>query len=214
MTQNVDHSLLSSSEDFFDRYLAPAPIMVILRGFTPDRALELSLRAWGMGIDLVEIPLQGAESLAALRTVTEAASKAGRRAGAGTIVSVELVEQAARAGAAFTVAPGWDDAVAVASLAAGMPHLPGVATATEVQRVLDRGLRWQKLFPAREIGAPWIAALHGPFPGAKFVATGGIGVGNAVEFRAAGAAAVSLGSSFADADPTAVRSLLAGAEPN
>jgi len=52
--------------------------------------------------------------------------------------------------------------------------------------------------------------MHGPFPGARFVATGGVDVGNAGEFLAAGARAVSLGSALADPGQLAALSPLVG----
>jgi 2-dehydro-3-deoxyphosphogluconate aldolase / (4S)-4-hydroxy-2-oxoglutarate aldolase len=143
-------------------------------------------------------------------TALEAAIGWGRRAGqvvgAGTVTSVALVNAVAAAGAAFTVAPGFHPEVVEASRAAQLPHLPGVATATEVQSAGAAGCRWQKAFPASVLGVPWIRAMRGPFPDVRFVATGGIDTANAPEFLAAGAA-VSLGSAFADADVDAVAAL-------
>jgi 2-dehydro-3-deoxyphosphogluconate aldolase/(4S)-4-hydroxy-2-oxoglutarate aldolase len=63
------------------------------------------------------------------------------------------------------------------------------------------------MFPAAQLGSSWITALCAPFPAARFVATGGISTGNAGEFLLAGAAAVSLGSSFADSADDAIREL-------
>ncbi|WP_245665087.1 FCD domain-containing protein [Actinoplanes subtropicus] len=85
-----------------------------------------------------------------------------------------------------------------ASLAAGMPHLPGVGTATEVQRAWLAGCRWMKAFPAAALGPGWISAVLGPFPGARFVATGGITVAGAPAFLAAGARVIALGAALAD----------------
>ena len=112
------------------------------------------------------------------------------------MVTVEQVEVAARAGAAFTVAPGLDQAVLAASVAAGLPHLPGVGTATEVHQALRAGATHLKAFPAASLGPGWIRDLRGPFPEASFVATGGIGAANAGEFLDAGAVAVGVGGSL------------------
>jgi 2-dehydro-3-deoxyphosphogluconate aldolase / (4S)-4-hydroxy-2-oxoglutarate aldolase len=191
----------------FDSYFRSAPVMVILRGLGAQRTVELCQRAWHLRIPLVEIPVQSDADLDALAMAVAEARVTGRLVGAGTITTVELVNQVADAGAAFTVAPGLDDQIATASARRGLPHLPGVATATEVHRALQLGLRWQKMFPAAQLGSGWITALRAPFPAARFVATGGISTGNAGEFLHAGAAAVSLGSSFADSADDAIREL-------
>jgi 2-dehydro-3-deoxyphosphogluconate aldolase/(4S)-4-hydroxy-2-oxoglutarate aldolase len=86
--------------------------------------------------------------------------------------------------------------VAEASRAAGLPHVPGVATASEVQRALATGHTWLKMFPASTLGPRWLREMRGPFPEVSFVATGGIDGDNAVDYLGAGAAAVGVGSAI------------------
>jgi 2-dehydro-3-deoxyphosphogluconate aldolase/(4S)-4-hydroxy-2-oxoglutarate aldolase len=193
--------------DFFEQQLATTRTMVILRGHGPTRTLELCRQAWLMGAALVEIPVQGDDDLLALRDAVALGREHDRLVGAGTVRSAEVVAQVAEVGAAFTVAPGLDEEVLAASHAAGLPHLPGVATASEVHRALRLGLVWQKAFPAAALGTEWIAAMRGPFPQVRLVATGGVGPANARAFLDAGAAAVSLGSSFDSADAELIREL-------
>lgn len=178
----------------FDRQ----PIMAILRGFGPDRTVELAHAAWNLGITCVEVPVQRDRDLESLAAAIEAGARRGRQVGAGTIISTELVAAVADAGAAFTVAPGLDIDVVRASHNAGMPHLPGVATATDIQSALLLGLRWLKAFPAARLGPGWIGDMRGPFPDVKFVATGGISAANAAEFLDGGANVVAVGSALAD----------------
>jgi Entner-Doudoroff aldolase len=114
------------------------------------------------------------------------------------VITAEQVRAAAAAGAQYTVAPGFDPAVLAASLAADMPHLPGVGSATDVQRAWLAGCRWLKAFPAKALGPAWIAGLLGPFPDVKFVATGGLSVTDVPAFLAAGTRMVALGAALAD----------------
>lgn len=184
---------------WFAEQLGGRPVMAILRGFGVERTVELARTAWDVGITCVEVPVQGDEDLDALRATVAAGAEQGRAVGAGTVVSPGLLRTVVDAGAAFTVAPGLDEEVVRASADLGVPHLPGVATATEVHTALRWGLTWLKAFPAAQLGAGWVRAMHGPFPTARFVTTGGIDASNAQEFLDAGAEVVAVGSALGDA---------------
>lgn len=192
-TQRVD------STAWFDDAFEDAPLMAILRGMGTERSLELAATAWDLGIDAVEIPLQSAEDLTALKAVVAAGRERGKRVGAGTILEAEGARAAADAGAAFTVSPGLDLEVVRASEEAGLAAMPGVATATEVQQAYTAGLRWLKAFPASLLGTGWFPAMHGPFPEVRFVATGGMNARNAAEFLDKGVRVVAVGSALEDA---------------
>ena len=174
------------------------PLMAILRGFGVERSVSLARTAWELGIDSVEVPIQSDEDVEALRAVASAGKELGKAVGAGTVVTLEHVRQAADAGAAFTVSPGFDIDVVRASFDAGMPPLPGVATATEVQTAQRAGLTWVKAFPASILGTSWFGAMRGPFPSMRFVATGGMDASNADEYLTAGAKVVAVGSALVD----------------
>ena len=186
------------SNDWFERAFDGCPLMAILRGFGSRRTVELAERAWDLGIDWVEVPIESAEGLEALAAAVEAGRAVNRTVGAGTVTTVDKVRQVAETGAVFTVAPGMDSEVAMASIEAGLPHLPGVATASDVQAAERTGLRWLKAFPAAALGPGWIRAMRGPFPQARFVATGGVDAANAHQFLEAGAQVVAVGSALDD----------------
>ncbi|PFG30108.1 bifunctional 4-hydroxy-2-oxoglutarate aldolase/2-dehydro-3-deoxy-phosphogluconate aldolase [Paramicrobacterium agarici] len=182
----------------FDAIFAEAPLMAIMRGMGVERSLTVATAAWDLGIEVVELPIQTADDLEALRAVSEAGRERGKRVGAGTVITVDHVAQAAAAGAEFTVSPGFDVDVVRASTEAGLPALPGVASPSEVQLAMKEGLTWLKAFPASLLGTPWFGAMRGPFPGAKFVATGGMDAGNAADFLDAGVRVVAVGSALED----------------
>lgn len=182
----------------FDEIFRDVPLMAILRGMGVERTLATATRAWDLGITAVEVPVQTPTDVEALRVLAEAARERGLTVGAGTVVTLEHVRQAAEAGAAFTVSPGFDVDVVRASHEAGLPALPGVATATEVQRALDEGLTWLKAFPASLLGTGWFPAMRGPFPQARFVATGGMDSTNARSYLDAGVRVVAVGSALED----------------
>ena len=92
---------------------------------------------------------------------------------------------AKNAGSRFGVSPGYTAAVAAACREAGLPLLPGVATASEVMAAMADGLQFLKFFPATAAGGiALLKALAGPFPDISFCPTGGITVDTAPQFLA------------------------------
>jgi len=116
--------------------------------------------------------------------------------GAGTVRSGSELEDAAAAGAQFLVAPGLNPELIEAARMRGLPLIPGVFTASEVDAALRLGLELLKLFPAEPLGPGYMASLLQPFPSARFVPTGGVSAANAGAYLKAGAAAVAMGSSL------------------
>ncbi|PPG04672.1 2-dehydro-3-deoxyphosphogluconate aldolase [Pseudoclavibacter sp. RFBI5] len=199
--------------DTFDTMFAGSPVMAILRGYTPERSVELANLAWSLGISSVEVPIQNDAALDALRAVVRAAEPGGHAVGAGTVVSLAHVDQAKQAGATFTVAPGLDPAVIEAAQAAGLAPLPGVASGTDIQLAKALGLTWVKAFPASVLGADWFSAMRGPFPEMRLVATGGINASNAGEYLSAGADVVAVGSALEDEAQLPLLSALRASAP-
>lgn len=186
------------SAAFFARHLAETPVIGIFRGLDPRATVELCHRAWEFGVDLVEIPIQSDAALPSLEAAVDAARQQGRHVGAGTVTTERRLRAAHELGAAFTVAPGLHPPVVAASGELGLPHLPGVATATDIAAAEAAGLTWVKAFPAGQLGPGWITAQRAPFPDVRFVATGGVGPDNAADFLRAGCSAVAIGSALAD----------------
>ena len=184
--------------DHVEQIFGGSPLMAILRNQAVERSIALSTTAWDLGIDSVEITLQSDQDLEALRTVAELGRARGKVVGAGTIVDPAQVGVAAEAGAGFLVSPGLDPAVVKAAQAAGIPIVPGVATPTEVQLAQALGLTWVKAFPAQWLGVDWFRHMRGPFPGMRFIATGGMDASNARKFLDAGVRVVAVGSALED----------------
>lgn len=186
------------TDDFFERTFATSPLMAILRSAGTDRAVRVATTAWDLGLDSVEVTLQSAADVEALRAVAALGRERGAVVGAGTIVSPAQVEVAIEAGAGYLVSPGLDPDVVRAAQAAGIPILPGVATPSEVQRAAGLGLTWMKAFPAQWLGSGWFRHIRGPFPQVQFVATGGMDAANAAEYLDAGVRVVAVGSALED----------------
>jgi 2-dehydro-3-deoxyphosphogluconate aldolase/(4S)-4-hydroxy-2-oxoglutarate aldolase len=190
-------------EPFFAERLAQSPVVAILRGLDARRTAEIATSCWDAGIELVEVPAQGAAGLRALESAAEVAASRGAVIGAGTVYTVKDARKARSAGAGFLVAPGLDEETCAYALDCELPYLPGVATPTDVQRAIALGFSTLKLFPAGPLGPAWLSALAGPFPEVGLVAVGGVSPGNARDFLAAGAVGVGIGSAMTDAGAVA-----------
>ena len=188
------------STGWFEAAFADQSVMIILRGLPPAETVELCHRAWDLDITQVEVPIQSPDALPSLRAAVAAGRERGRGVGAGTVVTTEQAADAADAGVAFTVAPGTRREVLTWSAERGLPHLPGVSTASEIQLAVSLGATWLKAFPAGVLGPAWFTAMRAPFPQVTFVATGGMTTATLAEYRAAGARVVALGSALQDPD--------------
>jgi 2-dehydro-3-deoxyphosphogluconate aldolase / (4S)-4-hydroxy-2-oxoglutarate aldolase len=196
-------------EDWFAGGFFRVPVIAVLRGLSPDDAVRYASRAWDAGVEHVEVPIQTADAVPALLAVARAAAERGTTVGAGTVTTPEQLDAAAAAGVSFTVSPGFDEGMVRESISRGLPHLPGVATASEILRARALGLRWLKAFPASVLGPEWVKAMLGPFPDINFIATGGMRAGNAGRYLDAGVRVVGLSSDFAPGgDSDAVRELI------
>jgi len=115
--------------------------------------------------------------------------------GAASVTSVEILEEAVRRGAAFTVSPHSDPALLECARKLGTLHIPGAATPTETFEAVRAGAELVKIFPARELGGPaYLRALLAPLPGMRLVPAGGVSPDEVSPYLAAGAFAVAPGS--------------------
>jgi 2-dehydro-3-deoxyphosphogluconate aldolase/(4S)-4-hydroxy-2-oxoglutarate aldolase len=102
------------------------------------------------GLCAIELTLR---TPAALEVIREARRLAPRvLLGAGTVLTVAQADEVLAAGADFALAPGFDPDVVVHCRRAGLPFVPGVATASEIQRAWSLGCDVLKLFPAESLG--------------------------------------------------------------
>jgi 2-dehydro-3-deoxyphosphogluconate aldolase/(4S)-4-hydroxy-2-oxoglutarate aldolase len=105
--------------------------------------------------------------------------------GAGTVTSVQQLDMVVAAGAAFAVSPGFDPTIVAAARTHGIPYLPGVATASELQLAVSHGVDTVKLFPVEILGGTaMLDALAAPFPAVRFMPSGGITPSNAATYLA------------------------------
>ena len=183
-------------------------LIAILRPSQGDDAPAVLAALADAGVHCAEISLSTDEGRAQL---PDAVERLGGRIllGAGTVRTVADAEYARAAGARYLVSPGYDGSVAKWAAAAGLPHLPGILTPTELDQALASGARLIKLFPAGRLGPAYIRDLLAVFPAARLVATGAIDATSAPQYLAAGAAAVALGSALTGGSDLAATALRA-----
>ena len=149
-----------------------APVVPVLVIESVEHAIPVAEALVAGGLRVLEVTLRteaGLDAIRAMKTVE------GAIVGAGTVTNPDELSKAIDAGSEFIVSPGLTDNLGKAAVDAGIPFLPGVASAGDIMRGLDLGLRHFKFFPAETSGGlPALKALSGPFGGLKFCPTGGI----------------------------------------
>jgi 2-dehydro-3-deoxyphosphogluconate aldolase/(4S)-4-hydroxy-2-oxoglutarate aldolase len=153
--------------------LARSPVMPILTLHDATTAGDLAQALVRGGVSLFEVVMRTPQSVAAVRTMREAAPEAD--IGMGTLMTPQDLQTAMQAGAKFGVSPGLTPELAAAIRETKFPFLPGVATASEVMQARGWGMKELKFFPAQgAAGATWIKDMSGVFPDVMFCPTGGI----------------------------------------
>ena len=103
--------------------------------------------------------------------------------GAGTVLTIEQVNAAVKAGAKFIVSPGFDPEIVDYCLEKEIPIFPGCVTPSEVAQAVKRGLKVVKFFPAEPAGGvAMIKAMAAPYHQLRFMPTGGIGTQNLKDY--------------------------------
>ena len=152
--------------------MAVHPVIPVITIERIEDAVPLATALASNGLRVLEVTLR---TSAALDCIREMSKVPNAIVGAGTVLSASDVTRARKAGATFIVTPGLSAATVAASREAGIPILPGIATATELMAGLDLGLTRFKFFPAEQAGGrAMLDALRGPFGHVKFCPTGGI----------------------------------------
>ena len=153
--------------------------VIVLEEIDQAENLAKALREGGVNCAEVTFRAEGADK------VIEKMTKAypDMLVGAGTVLTVDQLERAVAAGAKFCVAPGLNPKVVKRAQELGVPFVPGVATATEIEAALELGITTVKFFPAEQAGGlAYIKAVSAPYPMMRFMPTGGINSNNIFEY--------------------------------
>jgi 2-dehydro-3-deoxyphosphogluconate aldolase/(4S)-4-hydroxy-2-oxoglutarate aldolase len=156
------------------------PVIVIDdAGKAPDLGRALTRG----GLPCAEVTFRTAGAREALARL--AGECPGLLAGAGTVLTPSQAKEARDAGARFVVAPGFSPAVVDYCLEQEIPVFPGIATPTDIEAALSRGLKVLKFFPAEPLGGvAYLKAITAPYGSVEFMPTGGITVQNVASYLA------------------------------
>src|SRR5829696_966395 len=158
-----------------------APVIPVVVVHNAAHAVPIAKALVDGGLPIIELTLRTPVALPAIERI--AAEVPDIIVGAGTIVDATQAKQALAAGAQFLVSPGSTAGLRAAMRDTGLPHLPGVATVSEVMTLLEDGYTDMKFFPAEVAGGvPYLRAIHSPVPAARFCPTGGITPTNIAEY--------------------------------
>lgn len=103
--------------------------------------------------------------------------------GAGTILTPQMAETAINAGAEFILAPGINPEVVRYCQSREVLSFPGCMTPSDLELAKRLELKCVKIFPIVSIGGlAMLKAISAPFPGMKYLATGGIKNSNLAEY--------------------------------
>jgi 2-dehydro-3-deoxyphosphogluconate aldolase/(4S)-4-hydroxy-2-oxoglutarate aldolase len=163
--------------DAITRRLGEIGLVPVVKLEDPADALPLGKALVAGGIPVAEVTFRTSSALESISAMSKGVE--GLLVGAGTVTGARQAKDAAAAGARFIVSPAWVDEVVDFCLAEGLPVLPGVSGPDGAARGLAKGLEVLKFFPAEASGGQaMMDALSGPFPGLRFVPTGGIDATN------------------------------------
>lgn len=175
--------------------MAKMPLVAIIRGVKPDEVLGIATAIKDAGFSIIEVPLNSPEPFKSLKIM---ANNLGddMLIGAGTVLSIQDVDQVAQAGGRLIVSPHTNIDIIKHSKQLGLYSVPGFYTPSEAFTAIDAGADALKMFPADTLGVKGLKAMSVVIPKhVPILAVGGVNAGNMAEYLNVGAAGFGLGSS-------------------
>jgi len=176
--------------------IAENPLIAILRGLEPERAVAVADALVDAGFRIIEVPLNSPDPLSSIQRIT-AKYADDIVVGAGTVLSADDVTAVVGVGGQIIVAPNMNPRVGARASELGVKWCPGVATPSEAFEALELGASILKFFPAEIITPSAIKAMRAVLPThAQVAIVGGITPETMKDYLAAGANSFGLGSAL------------------
>lgn len=176
-------------------FISQNKVITICRRVYGEDLLKLADALYAGGIKMIEVTFDQADPDCIEKTgecIRTLCDRFGDKMmfGAGTVLTAEQVEAAAKAGARYIISPNVDADVIAKTKELGLVSMPGAMTPSEILTAHKLGADIVKLFPAGYLGFGYIKDILGPISHVKLCATGGVteeNWGKYLEFGFAGA---------------------------
>jgi len=185
------------------RMIEKEKLIVIVRGVERKQLIPLAEAMYAGGIRLLEVTYSANGAISDEDTAENirilAEHLEGRMyIGAGTVIKPEQVDLTKAAGGSFIISPDTYKKVIKKTRKCNMVSIPGALTATEVQVAHRAGADFVKMFPITDMGPAYVKAVRTPLSHIKFLAVGGVDLGNIAEYKNAGVCGFGVGSNIID----------------
>jgi 2-dehydro-3-deoxyphosphogluconate aldolase / (4S)-4-hydroxy-2-oxoglutarate aldolase len=158
-------------------------VIPVVRIEDTNTAVPLAEAVLAGGLSCIEVTFRTDQAEESIQRIIEAIPD--MLVGAGTVLTMEQVDCAIRAGAGFIVSPGLNPDIVSYCIEKGILIIPGCATPSEMEKAMSFGLDVVKFFPAEQNGGlSYINAVSAPYGALRFIPTGGITAGNLKEYLA------------------------------
>jgi 2-dehydro-3-deoxyphosphogluconate aldolase/(4S)-4-hydroxy-2-oxoglutarate aldolase len=195
----------TTNQDLFGR-IEEIGIIPAVRVVSAEAALFASHALLSGGIPVVEITMTIPHATDVISELRRSSSEL--IVGAGTVLDVDTARRSVDAGAMFLTCTGLDLDIVEFAEKSGVPIIPGALTPSEVMMAMKAGADFIKLFPCSAMGgAAYVRALKGPFPNARFLASGGVNQRTAADFIKAGASAIGVGQDLLPKDAIRLKNI-------
>ena len=172
------------------------PLVAILRGLSPEEAIDVSTVLVEAGIKILEVPLNSPNPLESISKMKDHFMDQAI-IGAGTVLTGEAAKQVHDNGGELIVAPNLNADVAAMSKKCGMIYCPGILTPTEAFNALALGADALKIFPADAHPPSYIKSIRAVLPrDTTIIPTGGVEPDTIATYYQVGANGFGAGSSL------------------
>lgn len=176
-------------------------IIAIIRNVAPDKLVLTAEALYKGGIRLMEVTFNQKKSDCIRETskMIEILCNHFNHdvcIGAGTVMSTDQAEAAAKAGAKYIISPHTNVDIIRKTGEQDIVSIPGAMTPSEIVTAYNAGADFVKIFPVDDLGVKYIKSICSPLNHIPMLAVGGINENNMKDFLNAGIKGFGIGSSI------------------
>ena len=169
-------------------------VYAVVRVDNPERAVSISRALIKGGIDIIELMIENADLVSAVKTLKETEDVL---LAAGGIITQRQADISIKAGADIIVSPIFQMNLVRSCRTQGVPLIMTATTPNEAYEEWKVRIPLIKIYPANAMGgAQYIEELLRPMKFLDVIATGNISLEGFTEYLDAGARAVGIGRAF------------------